>query len=135
MQNLSRPSDLNAAVEGQRREGRRGFDDSPGPMSLMFPGHPPGSPFPYPLSPALTGALPGLMSPGIRDDSRLPMLPPTSKFSSNNSMVEMNCYSILIICNNKAYSSILPLVYLCVNMSTCIGMIGLLVISLKLKYI
>ena len=99
MQNLSRPSDLNAAVEGQRREGRRGFDDSPGPMGLMFPGHPPGSPFPYPLSPALTGALPGLMSPGIRDDSRLPMLPPTSKFSSSNFIVEMNCYSILIICH------------------------------------
>ena len=66
MKNFSRPSDLNAAVEGQRREGRRGYEDSP--LPLMFPGQSPGSPgFPYPLP---------LIRPGSSDEPRLPMLPP-----------------------------------------------------------
>ena len=66
LKNLSRPSDLNAAVEGQRREGRRGYEDSA--LPLMFPGQSPGSPgFPYPLP---------LIRPGSSDEPRLPMLPP-----------------------------------------------------------
>ena len=66
MVNLSSPSDLNVAVEGHRREARRGYDEVP----PMFPGS---SPFPYPGFPALPGLgdhgarlpLAGLLPPGI----------------------------------------------------------------------
>ena len=57
MKNLSKPSDLTVAVEGHRREARRGYDEGP----LMFPHSSPG-PFPYPGFPAL----PGLGDPGAR---------------------------------------------------------------------
>ena len=66
MVNLSSPSDLNVAVEGHRREARRGYDEVP----PMFPGS---GPFSYPGFPALPGLgdhgarlpLAGLLPPGL----------------------------------------------------------------------
>ena len=57
MKNLSKPSDLTMAVEGHRREARRGYDEPP----LIFPPTS-ASPFPYPGLPSL----PGLGEPGAR---------------------------------------------------------------------
>ena len=66
MKNLSSPSDLTVAVEGHRREARRGYDEAP----MMFPGGP--GPFSYP-------GFPGLHSLG-EAGARLPLaglLPPS----------------------------------------------------------
>ena len=65
--NLSKPSDLSATVESQKREGRRGYEEP-----AMFPS----SPFPFPL-PQLP-VLPGHLRPKMREESLLspPMLPP-----------------------------------------------------------
>ena len=67
--NLSQPSDLSASVESQRREGRRGYEDS---SSAMFPS----SPFPFPL-PQLP-VLPAHLRPKMREETLAspPMLPP-----------------------------------------------------------
>ena len=67
--NLSQPSDLSASVESQRREGRRGYEDS---SSSLFPS----SPFPFPL-PQLP-VLPPHLRPKMREEAIAspPMLPP-----------------------------------------------------------
>ena len=69
MKNLSKPSDLTVAVEGHRREARRGYDEAP----LMFPAPSGPGPFSYPGFPALPGLgeagarlpLAGLLPPGL----------------------------------------------------------------------
>ena len=75
--NLSKPSDLTLTVESQRREGRRGYEES---SPAMFPS----SPFPFPLPQLPLLPPPGHLRPKMREEGGggltsppgAPMLPP-----------------------------------------------------------
>ena len=94
--NLSRPSELNQAIEGQRREGRRGYDEMPGP-GLLFPGT--GSPFPFPL-PVMPSADPA--------EPRLPLLPPSANLNPLDTMTRLTLMKMMGGSPAMSMSSLLP---------------------------
>jgi len=104
MKNLSKPSDLNLAVEGQRREGRRGYDEGPTPMLFPGPGGGPGSPFPYPLP------VPLLRPPGSEPggEPRLPMLPPSSLTSSSLNPLDVTRLTLMKIMGQNQLNFLPP---------------------------
>ena len=95
MKNLSKPSDLNAAVEGQRREGRRGYEDT-GPLLLG-----PGQPFPYPGLPGL----PLLRPPTSEDPAPRPLLPPVP---TSLNPLDVTRLTLMKIMGHNSMSSFLP---------------------------